>query len=153
MCAENVKSWFKSWVFHFTFQAYTLPHTLNCMCVSVFEFHFWILEQFKCCPKRPALPRHMKVSFEFFGALYMYISDTRLLLLPLVKMQSFERWQFSPWQNFCCCPSTNFFGFLWLIGDFLCQTSTDLLKKARLGNTVEQKKIHIWQIGFFFDKI
>jgi hypothetical protein len=33
VCAENVKSWFKSWVFHFTFQAYILPHTLNCMYV------------------------------------------------------------------------------------------------------------------------
>ena len=33
LCAENVKSWFKSWVFPFTFQAYILPHTLNCMCV------------------------------------------------------------------------------------------------------------------------
>ena len=25
VCAENVKSWFKSWVFPFTFQAYILP--------------------------------------------------------------------------------------------------------------------------------
>ena len=46
VCAENVKSWFKSWVFPFTFQAYILPHTLNCMCVSLFKFHIWILEQF-----------------------------------------------------------------------------------------------------------
>ena len=30
VCAENVKSWFKSWVFPFTFQAYILLHTLNC---------------------------------------------------------------------------------------------------------------------------
>ena len=35
VCAENVKSWFKSWVFHFTFQVYILPHTLNCICVSL----------------------------------------------------------------------------------------------------------------------
>ena len=34
VCAENVKSWFKSWVFPFTFQAYSLHHILNCMCVS-----------------------------------------------------------------------------------------------------------------------
>ena len=34
LCAENVKSWLKSWVFPFTFQAYILPHTLNCVCVS-----------------------------------------------------------------------------------------------------------------------
>ena len=39
VCAENIKSWLKSWVFHFTFQAYTMPHTLNCMYVSLFEFH------------------------------------------------------------------------------------------------------------------
>ena len=30
VCAENVKLWFKSWVFPFTFQDYILPHTLNC---------------------------------------------------------------------------------------------------------------------------
>ena len=29
VCVENVKSWFKSWVFPFTFQAYILPHTLT----------------------------------------------------------------------------------------------------------------------------
>ena len=46
VCAENVKSWFKSWFFPFTFQAYILPHTLNCMCVSLFKFHIWILEHF-----------------------------------------------------------------------------------------------------------
>ena len=34
VCAENVKSW----GFPFTFQAYILPHTLNCMCVSLFKF-------------------------------------------------------------------------------------------------------------------
>ena len=32
--------------FHFTFQDYTLPHTLNCICVSLFKFHTWILKQF-----------------------------------------------------------------------------------------------------------
>ena len=47
VCAENVKSWFKSRGFPLTFQAYILPHTLNCMCVS----------------------------FQLFGALYMYISE------------------------------------------------------------------------------
>ena len=44
VCVENVKSWFKSWVFPFNFQAYILPHTLNCMCVGLFKFHIWILE-------------------------------------------------------------------------------------------------------------
>ena len=61
VCAENIKSWFKSWIFHFTFQSYTMPHTLNCMYVSLFEFHIWILRQFWCCPKRPVLPRHIRV--------------------------------------------------------------------------------------------
>ena len=32
VCAENIKSW----GFPFTFQAYILPHTLNCMCVSLY---------------------------------------------------------------------------------------------------------------------
>ena len=90
VCAENVKSWFKSWVFPFTFQAYTLPHKLYCMCVSLFKFHIWILEQIKCCPKRPALPRHIKVwvSFELFGALYMYISEqtTNQLFYPTTRL-------------------------------------------------------------------
>ena len=45
VCAENVTSWFKSWVFPFTFQAYILPHTLNCMCNRLSKFHIWILEQ------------------------------------------------------------------------------------------------------------
>ena len=35
VCAENVKSWFKPWVFPFTFQAYILPITLIGMCVSL----------------------------------------------------------------------------------------------------------------------
>ena len=30
---------FKSWVISFTFQAYTLPHTLSCICVSLFRFY------------------------------------------------------------------------------------------------------------------
>ena len=38
-----VKSWAKSWVISFTFQAYTLPNTLNCKCVSLSKFHIWIL--------------------------------------------------------------------------------------------------------------
>ena len=33
------KSWFKSWIISSTFQAYTLPHTLNGVCVSLFKFH------------------------------------------------------------------------------------------------------------------
>ena len=32
--------------FSFTFQAYTLPHTSNGICVSLFKFHTWILKQF-----------------------------------------------------------------------------------------------------------
>ena len=36
VCAKKVKSWFKSWLFPFTFRAYTLPQTLDCICVSLF---------------------------------------------------------------------------------------------------------------------
>ena len=39
VCGENIKSLFKSWVFPFTFQAYIMPHTLNCMRVTLFKFH------------------------------------------------------------------------------------------------------------------
>ena len=39
VCVENVKSWLKSWFFSFTFEAYTLPNTLNCVYVSLFKFH------------------------------------------------------------------------------------------------------------------
>ena len=86
VCAWNVNSWFKSWVFPFTFQAYILPHTLNFMCVSLFKFHIWILEQFWCRKKRPALPRHIKVwvSLELFGALYMYISGLGLNVMSTI---------------------------------------------------------------------
>ena len=41
VCAGNVKSWFKSWIFHFTFQAYILPNILNCMGVSLFKFELY----------------------------------------------------------------------------------------------------------------
>ena len=47
--------------FPFTFQAYILPHTLNCMCVSLLKFHIWISKQFQHYPNRPALPRQIKV--------------------------------------------------------------------------------------------
>ena len=38
---ENVKSWFKSWIISFTFEAYVYPapgHTLNCICASLFYY-------------------------------------------------------------------------------------------------------------------
>ena len=60
--------------FHFS-SLHSAPY-IDCMCVSLFKFHIWILEQFYCCPKWPVLPRHIKlwVLFESFEALYMYIS-------------------------------------------------------------------------------
>ena len=36
VCAVNVKSWLKSWVISFTYQAYTLPHTCMCVCLPVY---------------------------------------------------------------------------------------------------------------------
>ena len=54
-------------------------YTLSCMCVSLFKFHIWILEQFQCCPKLPALPRlaqtHENMSFIWivWGTLYVYL--------------------------------------------------------------------------------
>ena len=86
---QNVKSWFKSWVISFTFQAYTLRHTLNCVCVSLFRFHIWILKQFYHCPKLPALPRHIKYKFHLnylehsiFISLDLRLRKERLLTFP-----------------------------------------------------------------------
>ena len=81
VCAQDIKSWFKSWVIHFTFQAYTQPHTLNCICVSLFKFHTWILEQFFRCPKRLALPRHTKVFF--FSLMYFYFHEHTTFLITI----------------------------------------------------------------------
>ena len=47
--------------FHFTFQAYALPHTLNGIFVSLYKFHTWISKQLLLCPKRPALQKPIKV--------------------------------------------------------------------------------------------
>ena len=44
VCAANIKSWFKSWGFHFTFQAYTMPHTLNCMYICLLAYLNFIFE-------------------------------------------------------------------------------------------------------------
>ena len=41
VCAENVKSWFKSWFFPFTFQAYILPPIHWIVCVLAYQ-NFWI---------------------------------------------------------------------------------------------------------------
>ena len=38
------------------------------------KFRKIILKKDQCRPKRPALPRNIKVSFGLFGTLYMYIS-------------------------------------------------------------------------------
>ena len=47
---------FKSWIYPFTFQAHILPHTLTCICVSLFKFQILILKQFQHCPKQAFLP-------------------------------------------------------------------------------------------------
>ena len=72
--------------FHFS-SLYPAPYIELYACVSLFKFHIWILEQFWCCPKRPTLARHIKVwvSFELFGALYMYISGPRYKILSHVN--------------------------------------------------------------------
>ena len=43
-CSKMLNHGLNHVFFSFTFQAYTLPHTLNCMCVSLFKFHIWILK-------------------------------------------------------------------------------------------------------------
>ena len=56
------------------------------------------LKQFKLCPKRPALPRPIKVQvlFELFGALYMYISE----LVQDTEIQTcFKSWKDSVYSH------------------------------------------------------
>ena len=75
VCGENIKSLFKSWVFPFTFQAYIMPHTLNCMCVKgqliskcLFEKIVWT----KIAPKNlidSALKYCRAESIKFFGGI------------------------------------------------------------------------------------
>merc|ERR1712051_820895 len=50
----KLRSWFKSWVISFTFQAYTLPHKLNCICVSLFDtLAVWTPQKFFPLLTRP----------------------------------------------------------------------------------------------------
>jgi hypothetical protein len=49
-----VKSWFKSWVISFTFQAYTLPHTMNYIFVSLFNLISFSYLNFKAVLARLA---------------------------------------------------------------------------------------------------
>ena len=59
--------------FHF-WSLYSASYIELQVCNSLFKFQIWILKQFWHCPKRPVLPRHIKVwvSFELFGVLGMY---------------------------------------------------------------------------------
>ena len=55
-------------------QAYILPHTLNCVCISLFRFHIWILEQL---PKTGGSAQtHKCISFIWivWSTLNVYIS-------------------------------------------------------------------------------
>jgi hypothetical protein len=56
---------------------YTLPHTLNCMCVSLFKFHIWILKKFLVLPKTAGSAQtHISISFIWivWSTLYVCIS-------------------------------------------------------------------------------
>ena len=60
VCAENIKSW----VFPFTFQAYILPHTLNCMCVSLFLNSYLNFRAVLVLPKTAgSVQTHKSMSF------------------------------------------------------------------------------------------
>ena len=39
-----VCAWYECRLKNCLYPAYILPHTLNCICVSLFQFHIWILE-------------------------------------------------------------------------------------------------------------
>ena len=71
----NVKSWFKSWVTSFTFQAYILPHTLNLIFVGLFKSYL----NFKAVLALPKTARsaqtHKSISFIWivWSTLYVYL--------------------------------------------------------------------------------
>ena len=92
---------------------YTVAHTIECVCSkinhglnyglfisllkliysalyielyiynSLFRFHIWILKQFWHCPKRPALPRQIKVCLSFIWTVcstlhvYLWVNSER----------------------------------------------------------------------------
>ena len=69
----NVKSWFKSWVISFTFQAYTLRHTLNFICGSLSEFHTCLnFKAVLALPKTARSPRHISFIWIVWCTLYVY---------------------------------------------------------------------------------
>ena len=94
VCAENVKSWFKLWVFPFTFQAYILPHTLNCKWVSLSKFHIWILKQFLTLPKTASSTQtHKSKSFIWivWSTLYAYLWMLHTINHPKWSVSIFSR--------------------------------------------------------------
>ena len=76
----------KSWVINFTFESYKLPHTLNCMCVSLFKFHIWNFRAVLALPKTArSAETHKSISFIWivWSTLYVYLCQHhKPLLLP-----------------------------------------------------------------------
>ena len=82
VCAENVKSWFKSWVFPFPFQSYILPYKSNCMCVvcTVLAYlNFTTSDAIQIKPK--ALVKHYCAWFDFY-CIRRYLNFRAVLVLP-----------------------------------------------------------------------
>ena len=75
---------------------------------------FWPQSLLKSLPKNVVFIFSKMLNWFFVVVYVQFFSSGN----PLQYRSFFERWQFSPWQNFC--PSTIFWA-VWLIGDFLCQ--------------------------------
>ena len=77
VCAKNIKSW----VIHFTFQAYTMPWLCPInwiVCVSLFEFHNWISKIVLALAKTArSAQTHKSISFIWivWSTLYVYLCD------------------------------------------------------------------------------
>ena len=96
VCAENVKSLFKSWVFPFPFQSYILPYKSNCMCVvcTVLAYlNFTTSDAIQIKPK--ALVKHYCAWFDFY-CIRRYLNFRAVLVLPktAVSAQSHKSMSF-----------------------------------------------------------
>ena len=56
LCLHWVSVVRESWDISFTFQAYTLPNTLNCICVSLLNFLFEVKSSFSTAQNDPLCP-------------------------------------------------------------------------------------------------
>ena len=114
-----------SWLISFTFQAYTLPHALNCICVSLFEFHIWssylkfIFEvhiwssylNFKAVLALPKMA-HSAQTYKSISFIWIVWSTLYVYLWPVYKLQSYHYWYFDNATSIEVQSCYSFFAYL-----------------------------------------